>query len=90
MIFLNYKGSVFFHEKNRTFASLILNKIIMKQALTLITFLLLLLPVWKDCSQKAVPEADNINVVDTEQKKTAFGNFLKIFEWDKKCQSGYS
>jgi len=85
----------------------------MKQALTFITFLLLLLPVWKDCSsQKSVPAACDIEVIDTLDvscneidtvsinnrnlydidtipKETAFDNFLKIFEWDKDCQSGY-
>jgi hypothetical protein len=38
----------------------------MKQTLTLITFLLLLLPVWKDCTvQKPVTEANDIAIIDT-------------------------
>ena len=61
----------------------------MKHTLTFITLLLLLLPVWKDCSQKAVSSENNINIVDTAPKETPFDNFLKIFEWDKECHSGY-
>ena len=99
----------------------------MKQTLTFITFLLLLLPVWKSCDshraaqnfQEECPIIDtldiddtlgevidtldvsynevdtvsadnNIEVVDTAPKETAFDNFLKIFEWDENCQSGYN
>ena len=62
----------------------------MKQTLTFITFLLLLLPVWKDCTHKApVLTDDDINVINTAAKEPTFDNFLKIFEWDKNCQSGY-
>ena len=62
----------------------------MKKTLTFVPFLLLLLPVWKDCSsQKSVPSDNNMNVIDTSSKNTAFDDFLKIFEWDKDCQSGY-
>ena len=84
----------------------------MKQALTFITFLLLLLPVWKDCTSRkpvsmgydievidtldvsyneidVVSADNNMNIVDTMPKQTAFDNFLKIFEWDESCQSGY-
>jgi len=84
----------------------------MKQTLTVITFFLLLLPVWKTCTgQKAVPEKcnkevidtldvscnevdsvsanGNMNVIDMSPQKTIFGDFLKIFEWDENCQSGY-
>ena len=37
----------------------------MKRTLTFITFLLLFLPVWKNCSNKNVVPADDIEVVDT-------------------------
>jgi len=82
----------------------------MKQALTFITFLLLLLPVWKDCTnQKSVSveeieiidafdslrnEVDTVNdghwrKIDMSPQRTTFSDFLKIFEWDNDCQSGY-
>ena len=83
----------------------------MKRTLTFITFLLLFLPVWKDCSNKKAVPTDDIEVIDTvdvscsevdesstndsipaidmSPQATTFGDFLKIFEWDKDCQSGY-
>jgi len=32
---------------------------------------------------------NNIEVAYTAPKETAFDNFLKIFEWDENCKSGY-
>jgi len=85
----------------------------MKRTLTFITFLLLFLPVWKECTgKKAVPEEnsdievidtidvscseideistnDSITAVEMSPQTTTFDNFLKIFEWDEDCQSGY-